>query len=206
MPRGFGFVHHSRTSSCRAVPNPNLTIRHFCIAVPRVRRPRPEAVELSLPRLHHPRCQRLRRPPPPTLQSAVRCWEAPRGVCTHRSPLGYARLSTQQRRFLPLAAGELTLRRTGAGKRAAAAGWKLRLWRHCCTRWYVSQLIAEPLTAGLAAASSEPRWVVPVSSVRRASASRGSGLGAWACLVTARECLRPAARCSPPSRASVRRT
>jgi hypothetical protein len=27
--RGFGFVHHSRTLFCRAVPNPNLTIRDF---------------------------------------------------------------------------------------------------------------------------------------------------------------------------------
>jgi hypothetical protein len=27
--RGFGFVHHSRTVFCRAVPNPNLTIRNF---------------------------------------------------------------------------------------------------------------------------------------------------------------------------------
>jgi hypothetical protein len=32
---GFGFVHHSRTVFCRAVPNPNLTIRHFFIAVRR---------------------------------------------------------------------------------------------------------------------------------------------------------------------------
>jgi hypothetical protein len=31
--RGFGFVHHSRTLFCRAVPNPNITIRIFCIAV-----------------------------------------------------------------------------------------------------------------------------------------------------------------------------
>jgi hypothetical protein len=31
--RGFGFVHHSRTVFCRAVSNPDLTIRHFCIAV-----------------------------------------------------------------------------------------------------------------------------------------------------------------------------
>jgi hypothetical protein len=31
--RGFGFVHHSRTLFCRAVPNPNITIRDFCIAV-----------------------------------------------------------------------------------------------------------------------------------------------------------------------------
>jgi hypothetical protein len=30
--RGFGFVHHSRTSFCRAVPNPNITIRNFFIA------------------------------------------------------------------------------------------------------------------------------------------------------------------------------
>jgi hypothetical protein len=30
--RGFGFVHHSRTIFCRAVPNPNLTIRNFFIA------------------------------------------------------------------------------------------------------------------------------------------------------------------------------
>jgi hypothetical protein len=31
--RGFGFVHHSRTIFCRAVPNPNITIRNFSIAV-----------------------------------------------------------------------------------------------------------------------------------------------------------------------------
>jgi hypothetical protein len=30
--RGFGFVHHSRTVFC-AVPNPNITIRNFFIAV-----------------------------------------------------------------------------------------------------------------------------------------------------------------------------
>jgi hypothetical protein len=30
--RGFGFVHHSRTLFCRAVPSPNLTIRNFFIA------------------------------------------------------------------------------------------------------------------------------------------------------------------------------
>jgi hypothetical protein len=28
-----GFVHHSRNLFCRAVPNPNLTIRNFSIAV-----------------------------------------------------------------------------------------------------------------------------------------------------------------------------
>jgi hypothetical protein len=33
LARGFGFVHHSRTRFCRAVPNPNLTIRNFLIAV-----------------------------------------------------------------------------------------------------------------------------------------------------------------------------
>jgi hypothetical protein len=31
--RGFGFVHHSRAISCRAVPNPHPTIRTFCTAV-----------------------------------------------------------------------------------------------------------------------------------------------------------------------------
>jgi hypothetical protein len=31
--RGLGFVHHSRTIFCRAVPNPNITIRNFFIAV-----------------------------------------------------------------------------------------------------------------------------------------------------------------------------
>jgi hypothetical protein len=31
--RGFGYVHRSRTVFCRAVPNPNITIRNFCIAV-----------------------------------------------------------------------------------------------------------------------------------------------------------------------------
>jgi hypothetical protein len=34
--RGYGFVHHSRTSFCRAVPNLSITIRNFFIAVPRV--------------------------------------------------------------------------------------------------------------------------------------------------------------------------
>jgi hypothetical protein len=33
VPRGFGFVHHSIAILYHAVPNPNLTIRHFCIAV-----------------------------------------------------------------------------------------------------------------------------------------------------------------------------
>ena len=32
--RGFGFVHHSRSIFCRAVPNPSLTIRNFFVAVP----------------------------------------------------------------------------------------------------------------------------------------------------------------------------
>jgi hypothetical protein len=31
--RGFGFVHHSRSLFCRAVPNPTLTIRNFPVAV-----------------------------------------------------------------------------------------------------------------------------------------------------------------------------
>jgi hypothetical protein len=31
--RGFGFVHYSRTVFCRKVPNPNITIRDFFIAV-----------------------------------------------------------------------------------------------------------------------------------------------------------------------------
>jgi hypothetical protein len=31
--RGFGFVHHSRSIFCHQVPNPNLTIRNFSIAV-----------------------------------------------------------------------------------------------------------------------------------------------------------------------------
>jgi hypothetical protein len=33
VPRGFGFVHHSRTLFCRAVPNLNLTTRTFFAAV-----------------------------------------------------------------------------------------------------------------------------------------------------------------------------
>jgi hypothetical protein len=32
VPRGFGFVHHSIAILDHEVPNPNLTIRHFCIA------------------------------------------------------------------------------------------------------------------------------------------------------------------------------
>jgi hypothetical protein len=30
---GVGFVHRSRAVFCRAVPNPNVTIRNFCVAV-----------------------------------------------------------------------------------------------------------------------------------------------------------------------------
>jgi hypothetical protein len=33
--RGFGFVHHSRTIFCHAVPNLSITIRNISIAVPR---------------------------------------------------------------------------------------------------------------------------------------------------------------------------
>jgi hypothetical protein len=33
-PRGFGFVHHSIALLYHEVPNPNLTIRNFFIAVP----------------------------------------------------------------------------------------------------------------------------------------------------------------------------
>jgi hypothetical protein len=36
--RGFGFVHHSRTLFCRAVPNLSITIRNFFIAVGRTAR------------------------------------------------------------------------------------------------------------------------------------------------------------------------
>jgi hypothetical protein len=32
VPRGFGFVHHSIAILYRAVPNPNITVRNFCIA------------------------------------------------------------------------------------------------------------------------------------------------------------------------------
>jgi hypothetical protein len=35
VPRGFGFVHHSIAILYHQVPNPNLTIRNFFIAVPR---------------------------------------------------------------------------------------------------------------------------------------------------------------------------
>jgi hypothetical protein len=33
VPWGFGFVHHSIAILYHQVPNPNLTIRNFCIAV-----------------------------------------------------------------------------------------------------------------------------------------------------------------------------
>jgi hypothetical protein len=35
VPRGFGFVHHSIAILYHEVPNPNLTIRNFFIAVRR---------------------------------------------------------------------------------------------------------------------------------------------------------------------------
>jgi hypothetical protein len=33
VPRGFGFVYHSIAILYHEVPNPNLTVRNFCIAV-----------------------------------------------------------------------------------------------------------------------------------------------------------------------------
>jgi hypothetical protein len=41
--RGFGFVHHSRTLFCRAVPNLSITIRNFFIAVLAWKRSPPRA-------------------------------------------------------------------------------------------------------------------------------------------------------------------
>jgi hypothetical protein len=83
--RGFGSVHHSRTTFCRAVPNPNLTIRNFFFSVrcrrcrrvrPRTAPPHPATAtthDFPHPRPsrhhhhhhhHHPR-RRRRRPAPP---------------------------------------------------------------------------------------------------------------------------------------------
>jgi hypothetical protein len=41
---GLGFVHRSRTILCRAVPNPNVTIRNFCIALPHPPKASPQRV------------------------------------------------------------------------------------------------------------------------------------------------------------------
>jgi hypothetical protein len=54
VPRGFGFVHHSIAILYHQVPNPNLTIRNFFIAVPS---PPPRASPESP------------RPPPPAAYS-----------------------------------------------------------------------------------------------------------------------------------------
>jgi hypothetical protein len=40
VPRGFGFVHHSIAILYHEVPNPNITIRNFFIAVGRAWRGR----------------------------------------------------------------------------------------------------------------------------------------------------------------------
>jgi hypothetical protein len=42
VPRGFGLVHHSIAILYHQVPNPNLTIRTFFIAVPRLAREMPK--------------------------------------------------------------------------------------------------------------------------------------------------------------------
>ena len=56
--RGFGFVHHSRTLFCRAVPNLSITIRNFFIAVRRRLSPRCErAKRIVTSRLHRRRAQ-----------------------------------------------------------------------------------------------------------------------------------------------------
>jgi hypothetical protein len=64
VPRGFGFVHHSIAILYHEVPNPNLTIRNFFIAVPQAPSSNP-----SWPCPPRPCC--LPRLPPP--HSAATC-------------------------------------------------------------------------------------------------------------------------------------
>jgi hypothetical protein len=45
VPRGFGFVHHSIAILYHQVPNPNITIRNFFIAVAQ-RDPNPPELKL----------------------------------------------------------------------------------------------------------------------------------------------------------------
>jgi hypothetical protein len=66
--RGFGFVHRSRTLFCRAVPNPNITIRNFCISVRRVVGGAGGARQAAGEHLHAAFPTALHRPPPTSQQ------------------------------------------------------------------------------------------------------------------------------------------
>jgi hypothetical protein len=65
VPRGFGFVHHSIAILYHEVPNPNLTIRNFFIAVAR------SCCAACWRRLH---------PPPPPLRSVEAAGAAAEGA------------------------------------------------------------------------------------------------------------------------------
>ena len=52
VPRGFGFVHHSIAILYHQVPNPNLTIRNFLIAVRREQRRTRRAAAAAAPNPH----------------------------------------------------------------------------------------------------------------------------------------------------------
>jgi hypothetical protein len=77
VPRGFGFVHHSIAFLYHQVPNPNLTIRNFCIAVRRAGPLRRRSCCARVVRW------RARRAPP----RARACWPArTRTPCRRRRP------------------------------------------------------------------------------------------------------------------------
>jgi hypothetical protein len=74
VPRGFGFVHHSIAIPYHEVPNPNLTIRNFFIAVPQHLRPQllapqrrhtPRQCGSHAPRPRRDKSRRARRSLPP---------------------------------------------------------------------------------------------------------------------------------------------
>jgi hypothetical protein len=92
--RGFGFVHHSRTLFCRAVPNPYHTIRNFFIAVPPCMRSsrflrwlaRPCQKSAKSGRLltaHTRPHDRARQNPNAEGKSRVRCYGASRRAVQH---------------------------------------------------------------------------------------------------------------------------
>ena len=99
--RGFGFVHRSRANFCRAVPNPNITIRNFFIAVPQcsgVRRQQQQRVAALLgprERRCHPALRRHGRHLTPASPSptGVRVFSktSERSVATPQAVRGWSR-------------------------------------------------------------------------------------------------------------------
>jgi hypothetical protein len=120
VPRGFGFVHHSIAILDHEVPNPNLTIRHFCIAVART------CTSSTLSK--SPNCVRNARMQrrPPAGSSSVSCCVCPVTMFTTvcpRSAVNSALGSAEAAAAAAEAAALTSLLPRGVRSAAVRGGW-----------------------------------------------------------------------------------